>query len=331
MSPVVQQLEKAAIITPAAVPLPPAPMQVTAPVARRTASGTNSVVSAVSGTSGLPSPPPANSQGSPAPDPTVFPMAYNPAAPAAPEPIAHREKTPPPLDAETGTGLGQAAVHEHGSAVAPSFGPGAMAGVPFNPLQAQFAPQPAGGASFGPAPTMGVQRANTIGVGVPGVGFQHVAPTPGSIHGIPGPPNAPSPLHYQQVPAPGLVRQTTLPLPPTPVAAAPPYSPGIYGVQVAQQPGIAPSPSLLYASAPPAPYVSGYHPHAQYGQAAPSPYGVSHALHNQLYIPEAASTPAQAGPGQVAGTGPLEVRMRAVDKAVTGTFKGFLKKIDKKI
>ena len=37
------------------------------------------------------------------------PLAYNPAAPAAPEPIRHREKTPPPIDAESGTGLGAAA------------------------------------------------------------------------------------------------------------------------------------------------------------------------------------------------------------------------------
>lgn len=37
------------------------------------------------------------------------PMAYNPAAPAAPEPIAHREKTPPPPDAANGTGLASAA------------------------------------------------------------------------------------------------------------------------------------------------------------------------------------------------------------------------------
>lgn len=33
------------------------------------------------------------------------PAPYNPAAPAAPEPIKHREKTPPPPDAANGTGL----------------------------------------------------------------------------------------------------------------------------------------------------------------------------------------------------------------------------------
>lgn len=43
--------------------------------------------------------------------PTSFaPLAYNPAAPAAPEVIKHREKTPPPVDGSEGTGLGVAAV-----------------------------------------------------------------------------------------------------------------------------------------------------------------------------------------------------------------------------
>lgn len=42
------------------------------------------------------------------------PLAYNPAAPAAPEPIKHREKTPPPADAEEGTGLSTAAAIDQG-------------------------------------------------------------------------------------------------------------------------------------------------------------------------------------------------------------------------
>lgn len=44
------------------------------------------------------------------------PLAYNPAAPAAPEPIKHREKTPPPPEAESGTGLAAAAYADHGYA-----------------------------------------------------------------------------------------------------------------------------------------------------------------------------------------------------------------------
>ena len=47
------------------------------------------------------------------------PLAYNPAAPAAPEPIKHREKTPPPVDAEDGTGLAGAAQRDHTQAMSP--------------------------------------------------------------------------------------------------------------------------------------------------------------------------------------------------------------------
>ncbi|MCJ1366371.1 hypothetical protein MMC16_005499 [Acarospora aff. strigata] len=48
------------------------------------------------------------------------PLAYNPAAPPAPEPIRHREKTPPPPDAELGTGLSAAAYADHGYAPPPT-------------------------------------------------------------------------------------------------------------------------------------------------------------------------------------------------------------------
>ncbi|PSK34218.1 hypothetical protein B9Z65_8544 [Elsinoe australis] len=41
------------------------------------------------------------------------PAPYNPAAPTAPEPIAHREKTPPPPDAANGNGLAAAAASEN--------------------------------------------------------------------------------------------------------------------------------------------------------------------------------------------------------------------------
>lgn len=50
------------------------------------------------------------------------PIAYNPAAPAAPEPISHREKTPPPIDSEAGTGLAHAARHDQGYVSSPPPG-----------------------------------------------------------------------------------------------------------------------------------------------------------------------------------------------------------------
>lgn len=77
MSPVVQQLERTAI-SPDFTP-------------QRQESTTS--------THSLPGSPPIAS-------PQPAPLAYNPAAPAAPEPIAHREKTPPPPDAESGPGFG---------------------------------------------------------------------------------------------------------------------------------------------------------------------------------------------------------------------------------
>ena len=60
------------------------------------------------------------------------PLAYNPAAPAAPEPVNHREKTPPPPDADVGAGLGAVSVISHGS---PSFGPPPQAAAPYHPGQ----------------------------------------------------------------------------------------------------------------------------------------------------------------------------------------------------
>ncbi|KAF2764611.1 hypothetical protein EJ03DRAFT_378506 [Teratosphaeria nubilosa] len=95
MSPVVQQLEKTAIGT----HFPRA----------------GSAVSAQS----LPGPPtpatPAGASSPPVSPPQqtiAAPFAYNPAAPPAPEPIAYREKTPPPLDDGTGTGLQNVAKYD---------------------------------------------------------------------------------------------------------------------------------------------------------------------------------------------------------------------------
>nr|POE77418.1 hypothetical protein CFP56_09065 [Quercus suber] len=95
MSPVVQQLERTAIgshfppraesaVSLQSLPGPPTP------------AGTSSPASLVQ---------------QPTPAPVV--MAYNPAAPAAPERIQYREKTPPPLDDGRGTGLGHAAKYDN--------------------------------------------------------------------------------------------------------------------------------------------------------------------------------------------------------------------------
>ena len=84
------------------------------------------------------------------------PLVYNPAAPAAPEPIAHREKTPPPTDGEGGTGLASAAAVDHMQAASlqssfsrPGFGtPQASSGYIGGPPTSPF-----GGSYIGSAPS----------------------------------------------------------------------------------------------------------------------------------------------------------------------------------
>lgn len=106
-SPVVQKLENAAIRDPAYQNGQTRTSQPTAPVARAPSSASSTQATLGRET------PQAEDQA------TFKPMAYNPAAPAAPEPIRHREKTPPPPDAELGTGLSAAAQRDH----APQFSP----------------------------------------------------------------------------------------------------------------------------------------------------------------------------------------------------------------
>lgn len=72
---------------------------------------------------------------------TFQPLAYNPAAPPAPEPIKHREKTPPPVDAEVGTGLAAAAMRDHSEAASQS----SMSRPPYSAPRSSglYSPQPA--------------------------------------------------------------------------------------------------------------------------------------------------------------------------------------------
>jgi hypothetical protein len=166
MSPVVQNLENVAISDPSyqngqtrnsqgqpSTALPPPPPQ---PI---------SSVSPVSAMSDKPQ--------KQEPAPTFAPMAYNPAAPAAPEPIAHREDTPPPPE-DSGPGLA-GAVHDN-----PQYGRNPSqpwTGVPQAGHQPyQIGSPPSGVPSFGSPPP----------------------PPPGSTPSFAGPPTSPpqDPRHH---------------------------------------------------------------------------------------------------------------------------------------
>lgn len=98
MSPVVQQLESVAITDPAYQAGQTRDSK-SSPMIQKPQNGSN-----LGSATSMTATPKAQ-------DPSDFkPLAYNPAAPPAPEPIAHREKTPPPMDGEGGTGLASAAV-----------------------------------------------------------------------------------------------------------------------------------------------------------------------------------------------------------------------------
>ncbi len=121
-------------------------------------------------------------------DPESFkPLAYNPAAPPAPEKIKPREKTPPPPEAETeGTGLSAAAYQDHhlGHTMSPLSHPrhGSMSQPPYPSSlhsSAYSSPQPYGNAYSSPPPP-------------PFTGSSVVSPAPGvrmgSVSSIPPPP-----------------------------------------------------------------------------------------------------------------------------------------------
>lgn len=181
-SPLVQNLENMAISDPAyqngqtrnsqnvpqAVNLPPPP-----PQPAQTLSPPTAVPHAAS-----PQAPPQN----------FAPMAYNPAAPAAPEPIAHREDTPPPPDDGHGTGLAAAAMHDQ-TAYQPGLGAhhSQATGQPYQPGQPQGQPyqpgQPSGVSWTGAPPSATQQR----------YGSPYTSPPQSTPLSFSGPPTAASP------------------------------------------------------------------------------------------------------------------------------------------
>ncbi|KIW94573.1 uncharacterized protein Z519_04549 [Cladophialophora bantiana CBS 173.52] len=177
VSPVVQNLENVAISDPAykqqqhdspsiqhthpvqLPPAPPPPATSQAPPHSQAASASPiSVTASVGGRPSTKDPQPATD---------YTPLAYNPAAPAAPEPIAHREDTPPPVDASDGTGLAAAARHDN--PYVPQQPPQAFVGSQAAPPSAYghygAAPQPSFGphaSTTSPVPSFGPQATATV-------------------------------------------------------------------------------------------------------------------------------------------------------------------------
>ncbi len=271
-------------------------------------------------------------------------MAYNPAAPAAPEPIAHREKTPPPPDAHGGTGLSAAAQHDHSSSYS---GPPQQQHPSYPSYQQQFNPSAAHNQSTPLSSPGPLQRASTTSSFPP--------PPPPQQAGSTGPPQsqnafAPPPTDsFNQLsppPQPGqMLRQHTMPAgyPSYAQQQQQPYAD--YGQQPGghtplQSPGL-PSPNPA-AGAMPGQHGTQQIPHVQYGQYSsylqqqpqPPQQQDAYNVHGQPYRPSQAEASYGhhtednhgAGPG-AAPPGRLEQGLGKVEKGVGR----FLKRLDKKL
>lgn len=280
MSTVVQQLEDVAVTDPAyqdghtrnsrTEPVPStAPQNVTA-------------------TSALPPPPPGG------PPPTAqpatgaqpdaeqkqdaanpAPLPYNPAAPAAPEPIQHREKTPPPVDADNGTGLAEAAVADHN-------------------IQHQHAQQAPGGTSFArpPAQPASYSAPGSMSMSMPGsyaspppsAGLPYSTASPAPRPPAQSPPGVAVPS-YQSPFTPVTAQQINQPRP-TSFAPPPPRDPNAspYAQNMYAQPHPQPQPQT---TAPGYPNLGPYHHHHQ---QTPPPFAPTsgYNIHNQAYRPSEA-------------------------------------------
>ena len=288
------------------------------------------------------------------------PLAYNPAAPAAPEPIKHREKTPPPPEDVPGTGLAAAAyqdqMHDY-APQSPSSFPPPPPGHPQSPLSyagVQQAWHPSLGYGS-PSPSVGyaasssslTQGRRTSSVSSPPPSLSHNTagnpyvpqqkpstgpPTQVSIAATSPQPQSMSLSRNSNTPDPNahLYGQGTTPLesPATQILGA-----SYVGHQPLQhyQPQYV---DYLNSRPQPPPPIGGYsdynyeqaqHHHRHHSQ------GQNHDIYSQIYRPteEEANShgrrPSGAGPGQQPGK--LEQRAERVEKGVNR----FLKKLEKKI
>ncbi|KAF3017786.1 hypothetical protein E8E14_008960 [Neopestalotiopsis sp. 37M] len=158
-------------------------------------------------------PPVAAVHGANEPPANFQPMAYNPAAPAAPEQVRHREKTPPPMEDDGYDPLRAAVAGDHAPPYTPGYGPN-------GPLSPGFpGPPPTGGhpgvtsPGFPPAQFGHLQRSATMpaaglaspGLASPGLASPYGAGFPGSPGFSPPPPppqNSQATTHARPTPPP---------------------------------------------------------------------------------------------------------------------------------
>lgn len=268
------------------------------------------------------------------------PMAYNPAAPAAPEVIQHREKTPPPEDGAANP-LVAAATSDHGQTYGvpfqqPGF-PGGFSGPPSQPApqQSYFSGAPAAPATYAAnagnaAPTAALPPPQPLAAQSPyAQHFQHsfapppTAPTSTSSPYASPPQNpAPGPPAYSQQPQHIPVTQYAN------YPGSPGMSPGMTTPGVTS-PGF-PSPGIYSPAAPPGGFAQFNYTKSNPAMSGAKPLMSDYSMHQQVYRPtenEASIKHNNPIKQMKPPRGKLEERAGQLEKGVGG----FLKKLEKKI
>lgn len=286
------------------------------------------------------------------------PIPYNPAAPAAPEQIQHREKTPPPVEEDGYDPLAAAVARDHGAA---------LPGPPPPPTQAGTAPFSPGFPPAGPGTASAPPPNNGIGIGLaspgypPSTQFGHLQrsstmPVSGLVSPGLASPGLGSPgLVSPGLPTtPGLVSPYGANFPGSPGFAPPPHHHHHHHPmshphpQQVQTPGLPPggyqhphqpTPPAVQSPGLPPPPPGGYAPQFNYGanQLPPGGGGIGdYTVHQQVYRPTEAEVAASkygaeskyTRPASGEGGKPSKLGQNAerLEKGVTGMLKRFEKK-----
>ncbi|KUI58678.1 hypothetical protein VP1G_05936 [Cytospora mali] len=259
----------------------------------------------------------ANSATSPA---SFAPMAYNPAAPAAPEQIRHREKTPPPEDVDLHP-LHARLVQDAST----PFSPGLVSGLPsgLSPLSPgvpppQFHPMP-GAPNFPAPPVQTPGLPPPQGFGAPShPGMTRAVTMP--VHGSAPSPALQSPYGFGQFPAsPGFAS------PPTPhQALTAPVIGGVPGVTHSTHTPTPPPPALASPGLPPPP--PGGYSNYTYATQQGGGHGLNeYQIHQQAYRPTEGEVAVKYQPKKEV-RGRLEENAGRIERSVTGMLKKFEKK-----
>ncbi|KAI6712663.1 hypothetical protein B2J93_1866 [Marssonina coronariae] len=310
MSPVVQRLESVAVTDPVYQQGQTRDSRTTAP--------------SFPGSPSVPGAPPSQDA------PSFAPMAYNPAAPAAPEVIRHREKTPPPEDGAANPLLA-AAASDQGQTLGASSQQHGFAGPPPQPPQQQSyfanAPPP----SSAPPSQLHSSLPPPAPMSPFGQHFQHsfapppTAPAVSSPYAQLPPASAPPLATATATATPPAYQQQQPSQPPAPQFAAHPGSPGL------PPPGIYSPGRGTPITGPPAaqPHVAppgGFSQHQYTSVSNTKPLMTDYSIHQQVYRPteNEAYKPAKE---VKAPRGNLEKRAGQLEKGMGS----LLKKLEKKI